>query len=99
MIRLDGTIVRLEGACPVEEAEELLELLQGKAVTAVHLGACTLLHTAVFQLLRASRLPIVAAPADPFLAGFLPVTAGDHVRESTGDLGGDLGGGLVAVLA
>lgn len=76
MIRLDGTIARLEGNCPVEEAEELLEMLQTREVTALHLGACLSLHTGVFQLVRASGLPVVAAPADPFLAGLLPVPAG-----------------------
>ncbi len=79
MIRLAGTIVHLEGACPVEEAEELLDLLQRTPATALHLGACTSLHTAVFQLVRASRLPVVAAPTDPFLAGLLPADAELHV--------------------
>lgn len=73
MIRLDGTIVHLEGSCPVDEAEELLEMLQGNPVTALHLGACASLHTAVFQLVRASRLPVVATPADRFLSRLLPV--------------------------
>ncbi|WP_035693593.1 hypothetical protein [Azospirillum halopraeferens] len=79
MIRLEGTIAHLEDVCPVEEAEELLEMLQGHAVTALHLGACTALHTAVFQLVRASCLPVMSAPADPILASLLPVAEPHHV--------------------
>ena len=76
MIRIDGTILHLQGACAVEEAETLLEALQGGAVTGLHLGACQSLHTAVFQLVRACGLPVVAAPADPVLAALLPAPAG-----------------------
>ena len=76
MIRIDGTIVHLEGACPVEEAETLLEALQGGEMTGLHLGACQSLHTAVFQLVRACGLPVVAAPADPVIAKLLPAPSG-----------------------
>lgn len=76
MIRIDGTIVHLEGACPVEEAETLLEALQSGGMTGLNLGACQSLHTAVFQLVRACGLPVLAAPADPVLAGLLPASAG-----------------------
>ncbi|MDQ2103636.1 hypothetical protein [Azospirillum isscasi] len=71
MIRLEGTTIRLEGACPVEEAERLLELLQSGTPTGIDMGGCRSVHTAVLQLLLASPLPIHAPADEPLLAGLL----------------------------
>jgi hypothetical protein len=56
----DGTIV-LEGACPVEDAEPLLQLLQKSPDGALDWGRCNHLHTAVLQVILAARI----APAGP----------------------------------
>ncbi|MCW2248624.1 hypothetical protein M2352_004284 [Azospirillum fermentarium] len=71
MIRLEGTTIRLEDACPVEEAERLLELLQSGTATGIDLGGCRSVHTAVLQLLLAAPLPIHVPPPEALLAGLL----------------------------
>ncbi|HEY0838017.1 MAG TPA: hypothetical protein VGE72_29165 [Azospirillum sp.] len=76
MIRIDGSVIRLEGHCPVEEAEQLLELLQGGASVSLDLGECRSVHTAVLQLLLASGAPVATAPADDLLAGLLTAACG-----------------------
>ena len=54
----NGAIV-LDGVCPVEDAEPLLQLLQTTPAAKVDWRRCNLLHTAVFQLILASgRAPI-----------------------------------------
>jgi hypothetical protein len=56
----DGTIV-LEGACPVEDAEPLLQLLQGTPSGSLDWTRCSHLHTAVLQVILAARI----APVEP----------------------------------
>lgn len=80
--RLDGDLIRLEGACHVEEAEVLAGLLAA-GPRSVDLTACQTLHAAVAQVLLAYRPPLQGQPADPFLSGFLvpaleAVGAGDN---------------------
>lgn len=76
MIRLDGTTIHLDGVCPVEEAERLLELIQAGTAADLDLGGCRSVHTAVLQLLLASSLPIRVPPADSQLAALLHMPAG-----------------------
>lgn len=64
--RLDGDVIRLEGACRVEEAEVLAGLL-GAGGRAVDVTACESMHAAVAQALLAFRPPLRGAPPDPFL--------------------------------
>jgi hypothetical protein len=52
--RSDGTIV-LDGRCPVEDAEALLELLQATSAAPLDWTKCTHLHTAVLQVIMAAR--------------------------------------------
>jgi len=52
--RSDGTIV-LDGRCPVEDAEALLELLQATSAAPLDWTKCTHLHTAVLQVILAAR--------------------------------------------
>ncbi|WP_041793913.1 hypothetical protein [Pararhodospirillum photometricum] len=68
-LRLEDTIVRLEGVCTVEEALPLLEALQG--AQAVALADCTGLHTAALQVLLALRPPLVSLPTEPFLTRWI----------------------------
>jgi hypothetical protein len=51
----DGTLV-LEGVCPVEDAEVLLQLLQTNPVAVLDWTPCRQLHTAVLQVVLASGL-------------------------------------------
>ena len=48
--REDGVIV-LEGSCPVDDAEPLLQLLQASPAAACDWTRCDQLHTAVVQVL------------------------------------------------
>ena len=51
----NGTLV-LEGVCPVEDAEVLLQLLQTMPTAALDWTPCRQLHTAVLQVVLASGL-------------------------------------------
>ena len=48
-----GTVI-LEGACAVEDAEPLLQMLQADPMPAVDWTSCSHLHTAVVQVILAS---------------------------------------------
>jgi hypothetical protein len=66
-VRVTGGVIILEGACPVDEAEPLLELLLANPGAPVDWSACGHLHTAVVQVLLAARPPMEGEPAPPFL--------------------------------
>ncbi len=55
----------------VEDAETLLEWLQGKANARVDLSACVHLHPANIQVLLASKAQISAWPKDQVLHAWL----------------------------
>ena len=63
----DGRVVRLQGACRVEEAEALADLLQTGGIEAVDVAGCTQLHGAVFQVLVAFGVAVRGEAEDPFL--------------------------------
>jgi hypothetical protein len=50
-----GTLV-LEGVCPVEDAEVLLQLLQTGPAVALDWTKCRQMHTAVLQVILASGI-------------------------------------------
>lgn len=70
-VRVEKTVVVLDGVCPPEEAETLQAALVGRKRRRVDLSACAGLHTAVLQVLLASGADIVAPPANPLLARWL----------------------------
>jgi len=59
-LREDGVIL-LEGSCPVEEAEPLLQLLQASPGAACDWTGCDQLHTAVVQVLLMAG-PVMTGP-------------------------------------
>ena len=63
----NGTIV-LEGSCPVEDAEPLLQLLQSTPAASVDWTQCRHLHTAVLQVVLAGRPALVGPCGDPWIA-------------------------------
>jgi hypothetical protein len=63
-------IVSLEGVCPIEEAEILMQQLQAGAIV-IDLSACTHLHTACLQVILAARVPTRGIPANAALAHWL----------------------------
>jgi hypothetical protein len=64
-------LVVLSEVVGVEDAESLLEWLQGKPATQVDLAACTHLHPANIQVLLAAGTTVRAWPADADLARWL----------------------------
>jgi hypothetical protein len=66
-VRLVSGVIVLEGDCPVDEAEPLLELLLANPGVSVDWSACGQLHTAVVQILLAARPPIAGDGGIPFL--------------------------------
>jgi hypothetical protein len=66
--RGDDGVIMLDGECPVEDAETLLQLLQAQPKGPVDWSACTRLHTAVLQVLMAAAVPMRGECGDPFVA-------------------------------
>jgi hypothetical protein len=62
----DGTII-LEGGCPAEDAEPLLQLLQANSEARLDWAECGHLHTAVFQVVLAARPLLVGPCGDPWV--------------------------------
>jgi hypothetical protein len=66
----DGAIV-LEGVCPVEDAEQLLQMLQTMPAAGLDWRPCGQLHTAVLQLVLASGRAPLGPCGDPWAAQWL----------------------------
>jgi hypothetical protein len=62
----DGGI-ELDGRCPVEDAELLLELLQATPSAFLDWRQCSHIHTAVFQVLLAARPALVGSCGDAWV--------------------------------
>lgn len=62
----DGTIV-LEGACGVEDAEALLRSLLDHPGSPIDWRGCTVAHTAVIQVLLATRILPLGPPNSAIL--------------------------------
>jgi hypothetical protein len=69
--RNDNGVLVLVGACPVEDAEALLELLQATPTAVLDWTQCHQLHTAVFQVILASGRPAVGPCGDSWVAQWL----------------------------
>lgn len=73
----DGSTIRLQGVCRVEDAEPLTALLQDISDSTLDVSACKGLHAAVVQAVLAFRPKIVGIPDDPFLRDrLLPALTG-----------------------
>lgn len=62
----DGNII-LDGKCPVEDAEPLLELLQATPSASLDWGRCSHIHTAVFQVVLAARPALAGSCGDAWI--------------------------------
>ena len=65
-VSTDGTI-ELGGICPIEDAETLQRHLLDMPGAVVDWRACVQAHTAVIQVLVASRAKLTGPPAGEFL--------------------------------
>jgi hypothetical protein len=64
---VNGTIIALEGACPIEDAETLLRHLLAARDAMVDWRRCEQAHTAVVQVLLASGATLRGPPQGAFL--------------------------------
>ena len=74
----DGTTIVLDGHCPVEEAEPLLQFLQASPAACLDWRQCTHLHTAVLQVILAAR-PQLTAKTERLSAQFAAEVLGGNV--------------------
>ena len=72
----DGGIIRLEGVCPIEDAEALLRRLCEDEAAVIDWSGCEQAHTAVIQVLLAAGAKVVGRPTDPFLRRHIGPTIG-----------------------
>jgi len=70
-VHLDHRTIRLDGDCHVEDAEPLLNMLQGESGRTVDISALGTLHAAVLQLLLAFRPQIVGSNGDGFFNSWI----------------------------
>jgi hypothetical protein len=70
-----GTVV-LEGKCPVEDAELLLQLLQSTPGAPCDLTRCDHLHTAVVQVILAARPALIGPCGDAWVEQWIFSTEG-----------------------
>ena len=66
-VRLADGVIVLEGDCPVDEAEGLLDLLLANPNAPVDWTGCGQLHTSVIQVLIAARRSMRGEPGNTFL--------------------------------
>lgn len=64
---VDPKTIELSGICPLEDAETLFQSLLENEGAAVDWTKCEQAHTAVVQVLMASRRPLRGPPAGGFL--------------------------------
>lgn len=72
-----GTIV-LEGSCPSEEAEVLVQLLLADPEAHVDWRACEAAHSAVIQVLLAAKPMILGPPANESLRKWIEPLLGGN---------------------
>ncbi|MBB5985423.1 hypothetical protein [Sphingobium lignivorans] len=70
-VHVADDVIRLEGACPVEDAETLLIALQEGPDRSVDVAALASAHLAVIQVLLATRPKLVGSSGNAFLESFV----------------------------
>ena len=79
-VRFDNEgVIILAGECPVEDAETLLEQLQARRHGPVDWSGCTVLHTAVLQILMAARPKLLGECGDGFVRTWAAIAPRDGV--------------------
>lgn len=71
----------LEGGCPIEDAEALLQHLSSTPGATVDVRACEFAHTAVIQVLMASGAKLLGPPPDNTMWRWVYANLRDHVSE------------------
>jgi hypothetical protein len=63
----DPSTIRLIGACPVDDAETLLQLLLANPAAEIDWRGCESAHAAVIQVLLVAKRPLRGPPAGSLL--------------------------------
>ena len=66
----NGTII-LDGTCPAEDAEPLLQMLQARRVAGVDWTQSRQIHTAILQIILAAGVVTVGPCGDPCVEKWL----------------------------
>ena len=78
-VRLSDGVIVLEGACLLDDATILLDLMLANPAAMTDLDECARAHMAVAQILLAAQRPVLRPPRDAFLrerlAVLLPIAA------------------------
>jgi hypothetical protein len=71
-VRLDSQgVIVLEGICPSEDAETLLQKLTSTPAARIDLRGCEFAHSAVIQVLMAAKPKLLGPPAGSVLREWL----------------------------
>jgi hypothetical protein len=70
-VRAQDGAIRLEGDCPIDDAEALLRALSAAPGASVDWRDCDRAHTAVIQVLMAARPTLVGPPRGETLARWI----------------------------
>jgi hypothetical protein len=72
----DAATITLAGACSIEDAEPLLQLLLANPQARVDWRACDHAHGAVVQILLIAKAEVLGPPRGAFLADFIAAQIG-----------------------
>ena len=72
--RLDDGCIVLEGLCPVEDAEPLLQLLQATPAAWCDWTKCGQLHSAVLQIILAAKPHLIGPCGDGWVEAWIAKT-------------------------
>lgn len=67
----DPKTIRLSGACPVDDAESLLQLLLANPAAEIDWRDCHSAHAAIIQVVLVARRRLQGPPASAFLNRFM----------------------------
>jgi hypothetical protein len=70
-VRRDSGAIVLDGVCPVEDAEPLLQMLQMTPAAPLDWTRCSQLHTAVLQVILAAAVVPVGTCGDSWVGQWL----------------------------
>jgi hypothetical protein len=72
--RSDSGVIALQGDCPIEDAEPLLQLLLAEPDAALDWTACDHAHAAVLQIVLAAAPVVIGPPRGDFLRDHIAPT-------------------------
>ena len=90
-VRLEDHAIVLEGVCGVEQVDTLLAQLDAHPELPVNIGAATVLHTALWQVMLMLKPRIVGTSGNRFVADHvLPALQTNFLLSNPDEPGGEL---------